>query len=234
MFKSEDGGNSWRKLPVSSLSPFIYCMQVSHDDPNIVFAGTESGVLRSLDAGESWSLINGNEPIHPAVTVFRDPRHANVLYAGTRRKGVFKTENGGDTWFAASAGLYFDENEFVDILAGTVSPVRPDIVFLTTGRWQYLGVYKSTDAGQRWSRSSDSLERQEVTSIVVHPKAPNIVFIGSKVGVYKSNDEGKNWGPINSGLTVLDVRTLALESHGGNVLYAGTMGGGVFRYNSTE
>jgi photosystem II stability/assembly factor-like uncharacterized protein len=126
-----------------------------------------------------------------------------IIFAGTASGGLWKTTDGGETWKAI-----FDKQSSVCIGDVAVSQANPDIVWVGTGEHNPRnsvawgdGVYKSTDGGNTWMhmglRDSHSIGR-----IAIHPKNPDIVYVGvlghiwapnKERGVYKTIDGGKNW-----------------------------------------
>src|SRR5207248_8075825 len=92
-----------------------------------------------------------------------------------------------------------------------VAPSDPNIVWLGTGENNPRnsvsygdGVYKSTDGGKTWK--SMGLEKTfQIGKVVVHPKDPNIVYVGAlgrlygsseDRGLYKTTDGGQTWNKI--------------------------------------
>jgi hypothetical protein len=94
--------------------------------PITLYAGTDSGVLKSTDSGSTWEVINtGLANLNVRALIF-DPTRPNILYAGTKG-GVFKSENGGENWNALNAGL---TNTLVYALA--VDPAAPNTLYAGT------------------------------------------------------------------------------------------------------
>jgi hypothetical protein len=85
-----------RSYPVSSIA------LDSHDTTGATAYATVMGfgvghVLKTADAGASWTDITGDLPDSPADSVIVDPNDSNVIYVGTDI-GVFQTLNGGTNW----------------------------------------------------------------------------------------------------------------------------------------
>jgi photosystem II stability/assembly factor-like uncharacterized protein len=85
-----------RSYPVSSIA------LESHDPTGATAYATVMGfgvghVLKTTDAGASWTDITGDLPDAPADSVIVDPNDSNVIYVGTDI-GVFQTLNGGTNW----------------------------------------------------------------------------------------------------------------------------------------
>jgi photosystem II stability/assembly factor-like uncharacterized protein len=103
---SYDGGQSWSTTQASTHNNGNPPALALHPlDSDIILLGTwGSGILKSMDAGETWSTVNtGLANLHVNALTF-DPRHPEVVYAGTD-SGVFLSQNGGDSWTAVHDGL---------------------------------------------------------------------------------------------------------------------------------
>jgi photosystem II stability/assembly factor-like uncharacterized protein len=149
-----------------------------------------------------------------------DPTNADVAWAATGARGVFRTADGGTTW-TAGVGL---ETATIMSLAG--DPSNSSVLYAGTVA---LGVFKSTDGGVSWLTSSIGMDPAErVNALVVDPSRPTVVYAGTNAsGVFVSTDAGATWTLHNTGLLMKTVQTLAIASDGSSV-YAGTRGGGVF------
>jgi len=76
LFKSTDGGASWRNLFASS----VYAVAINPQNPSTIYAGTDNGVAQSTDSGESWTPIPGAPGRIRLLTL--DPQDPNTVYAG--------------------------------------------------------------------------------------------------------------------------------------------------------
>jgi photosystem II stability/assembly factor-like uncharacterized protein len=192
--------------------------------PATLYAGGNSGVFKSLDAGADW--VPAGTGLAPNVTIALaiNPINSNVLYAGTSFAGVFKTINGGGSWITKTAGL---TNTYVTALA--INPLTPATVYAGTS----AGVFRSTNGGNHWSPIGNGLSGGYVQVLLVHPLTPTIVYaaINPLNGVFRSTDGGSTWSPANSGLPDV-VFSLLVDPARPNVVYAGT-GGRVYRSTDT-
>jgi photosystem II stability/assembly factor-like uncharacterized protein len=127
-----------------------------------------------------------------------------VYYFGATGGGIWKTDDGGTTWFNVSDG--FLKVGIVGALA--VAESDPNVIYAGTGeaciRGNTMpgeGIYKSEDAGKTWKYIGLG-EAQTVSEIVVHPRDENLVYAAvfghafgpnPERGVYRSTDGGKSW-----------------------------------------
>ncbi len=234
IYKTTDGGVNWVEVfddqPVQSIG----ALAVSETDPNVIWAGTGEGKIRShislgegvyksVDAGETWELVGlvetGRIPrivIHPT-----DPDVVLVCalghsYGPQRERGVFRTDNGGDTWDHV---LFVDENTGCSDLA--MDPSNPNVVF--AGTWQleihtwgrFSGgpggaLHVSRDGGSTWTRlEGRGLPTKPVgkVAVAVSPSNPQKVYAMFETGdgipwdgkptedgqVWSSSDGGRFW-----------------------------------------
>jgi len=176
-------------------------------------------------AGSAYAQRGGGPPAGPQPTQpVREPRFEyvgptsagriaaaaavtgkpGVYYAGAASGGVWKSTDGGVTWKPT-----FDTQTSQAIGALAVSQSNPEVVWAGTGEAWVIrdmdmmgdGIYKSTDAGETWTRMGLE-ETGRIGTIVIHPTNPNIVLacaLGRATGpqkergVYRTEDGGKTW-----------------------------------------
>jgi S1-C subfamily serine protease len=130
----------------------------------------------------------------------------SCYYAATASGGLLKTVNNGSTF-----DHQFDRQATVSIGAVAVAPSNKSIVWVGTGEANPRnsvsygdGVYKSTDGGKSWKNMGLGKSYQ-IGKIVIHPKNPDIVYVGvlgrlygpsEERGLYKTSDGGKTWQRI--------------------------------------
>ena len=109
LFRSENRGQSWRKVALSGKHQAVDVMTVTPhpgDAGTIYLATHEAGVLKTTDGGRSWSEINtglGGRDVHGLAI---DPNAPDKLHALVRDKGegVYRTTNGGQRWVRVDDG----------------------------------------------------------------------------------------------------------------------------------
>jgi photosystem II stability/assembly factor-like uncharacterized protein/phosphoribosyl-AMP cyclohydrolase len=197
--------------------------------PGTVYAGTATqGVLKSVDAGESWSVANaGLRAVEVRALAF-DPTSPDTIYAGgytlagvsaiPSGYGVFKSTDGGVSWQPMNSGL-----TSLAVSALAVHPFDADTVYVGT----LEGVFKTIDGGATWSLSTAGY----VACLAVHPAFPQVVYAGIAGGsLLMTTANGGSWFRAGTDPNfVHDVTALALHPTDPNIAYAGTWGGGVWK-----
>lgn len=201
VFKSEDGGGSWRPLTIASNGTRVDSLAITAQEPETVYAGTGGGVFKSTDGGASWQAANsglfGKESAQErqhrldegyVYALVVDPRDSDTVYAGTWIRGLLKTMNGGASWqrlaFRSVGPVVLDPNDPETIYVGLVG------AFVGRGRAE-SGVSKSTDGGRTWQPAG--LSGTNVDALAVDPKHADILYAGTAEGLLKSSDGGNTW-----------------------------------------
>lgn len=209
VYKTTDGGVHWAAMfdeqPVQSIG----ALAVSESDPNVVWAGTGEGKIRShisvgqgvyksMDAGATWKLMGlektGRIPrlvVHP-----RNPDIALVCalghsYGDQPERGVYRTIDGGATWTQV---LFVDQKTGCSDIA--MDPSNPGVLF--AGMWQFeihtwgrrsggpgSGLFVSRDGGATWTRlTGNGLPAGPVgkVAVAISRSNPNRVYAMFETG----------------------------------------------------
>jgi photosystem II stability/assembly factor-like uncharacterized protein len=159
-----------------SLPDGIYPLSLSLDGDNGMI-GTGSGLWITTSRGRAWSRVAKL----PVGDVYGQYSAVSVLgrkfIAGSWASGLWRSLDAGQTWHAAEVPR--GDLEFESILAGEAQ----DLVATE------LGVLRSTDDGQSWSRVQGLPDRMTALS-----RKGSIYWAGSWRGnVFKSDDGGRTW-----------------------------------------
>ena len=102
VYKSTDGGMTWRRIVSGLLDLTVRDVVVDLFDPNTVYAGTEGGVYRSSNGGEDWGgfPLPGSGAGITAIVIDRNSCNTiglpcQKIYAASESVGVFRSTNGG-------------------------------------------------------------------------------------------------------------------------------------------
>ena len=171
VYKSTDGGSSWTNVGLKA-SEHIGMIAVHPKNSNIVWvaaygplwsSGGERGIYKTTDGGTTWRrVLNVSE--HTGFNeVHLDPRNPNILFAtahqrrrhvhtyvsGGPESGLWKSEDGGETWSEVKNGIPGGDKGRLSL---AISPVNPDLHYLMV---EGHGTYRSTNRGASYSKRSD-------------------------------------------------------------------------------
>ncbi|WP_334056418.1 WD40/YVTN/BNR-like repeat-containing protein [Polaribacter sp. P097] len=127
------------------------------------------GLLKSTDQGKTWQNMGLTDSHHVSRIVI-NPNNVNEvvvgvighLYSSNAERGIFKTTDGGKTW----AKTLFVNND-TGIIDVAFAPENFNIMYAASWErerkaWNFDGdgsnsaIYKSTDAGNTWTKVSDN------------------------------------------------------------------------------
>jgi photosystem II stability/assembly factor-like uncharacterized protein len=259
VWKTTDAGASW--LPVSDRDfavASIGDVAVSLSDPTIVYVGTGSdglrsnvsigrGVYRSGDAGQNWQFT-GLREVGQIGAVRIHPTNPEIVYVAANgnvfrnnpERGIFKTTDGGRTW--RKVLFVSDSTGAADV---ELAPGNPNIVYAVMSRaerkpWTIIsganegGIYKSTDAGETWTRLTNGLPSGLIGkgNIGVTDANPNRLYLLYEAkpggGLYRSDDAGASWTLVNTQASLITrpfyYTTLTADPTNADVVYAAAEG----------
>jgi photosystem II stability/assembly factor-like uncharacterized protein len=210
IFESRDGGTRWRAVHVSVVYRQVTSIAVDPLHPQTLYAGADSGVIKSLDGGRSWRMANAAMGGHSrdrdymqVTALLVDPRDSRTVYATTDCAGVFKSTDGGHSWASGNADL---KPRCGWSYALALDPRTSRIVYAAD---QVRGVLKSLDGGARWHTSNVGLSLTSISSLAVDPQSPRTVYASAgPLGLFKSSDGGARWRQLASGPHSVDAVAL--------------------------
>ena len=205
VFRSDDGGSTWRELKgVHGKS--IRALAIAPSDHNTLVIGALDGIFRSRDGGAHWERISpenhlaieNHSSLRNFVSVAIDPQDPDTIYAGTRHL-PWKTTNGGTTWHNLKEGILDDS----DVFSIIIDPKVPSRVYASA----CSGIYKSDNAAELFHRVQ-GLPHSAIRTRVLKqdPQRSAIVYAGTTGGLWKTVDGGARWTLVTaSDVIVNDV-----------------------------
>ncbi|HWM95192.1 MAG TPA: hypothetical protein VN493_30840 [Thermoanaerobaculia bacterium] len=161
IFKTTDGGLTWKQLP-STDNPFFHYVNdlvVSPKDPRRVYAATRTGVWRSRDGGRTWSRVLAPK-VHGGCLdlALRTDRATDALLAscGTRKGTAVVWSNPAAERRGGWEKVLTEPGMGRTSLA--IAPSDQDVVYALAStnasgnhQWGLLAVFRSDDGGRSWS-----------------------------------------------------------------------------------
>lgn len=212
VYRSIDGGASWTQVLFVAPTAGAIDLAIDPSNPDRIYAaiwehystatqwvagGTNSGIWRSDDGGDTWSLLsNGLPASSPAIgriglaIAASSPQTVYALHLDDPGSliGIYKTTNGGNGWFRvdtpggaqqstfAGYGYYFGQIR--------VDPADAQTVYLLDVYWA-----RSTDGGATYTNFTSGLHVDHHDLVIL----PGRLYMGNDGGFYRSTDGGGAW-----------------------------------------
>ncbi len=88
LYKTTDHGKTWTSIVNNLPAEPINVIREDHNNPNLLFVGTDFGVYASIDGGQNWTKFMNGMPTNPAYDMVIHPRE-NELVVATHGRGIF-------------------------------------------------------------------------------------------------------------------------------------------------
>ncbi|HKJ07353.1 MAG TPA: hypothetical protein VJ970_07810, partial [Flavobacteriaceae bacterium] len=231
VFKSFDAGVTWNQTGVNpSNTPYLMSNIYIHpNNSNILWLSTSSGLLKSTDAGNSWTLKQSGNIIDLKLK----PGDPNVIYCVTN-DDFYKSTDAGENFTKITSNLPTSSGRFVI----DVTEANPEVVYLLSAKTQqeeyvYQGLYKSVDSGDTFTKTANTVDILESNqawfdlALAVSDTNENELYTGC-LNIWKSTSGGASFTKLNSwsvhdeAFTHADIHYLEFFN---NELFAGTDGG---------
>ena len=235
--KSYDGGRTWHQrnggITVRTGSSGedipIFSVTIDPGNPDHVWCGTQysRGIFLSVDGGDNWTQKD-NGIVEDAEISFRGfaihPRNSDTVLAAAEisteyqgltfnktRGVIYKTVDGGDTWYEVWRGDNLARVLLYDYL-------HPDTLYCSTGifdREAYnsdgatmdpggVGILRSYDGGETWTPVNQGIDNLYTGYLEMHPENPLILYAAagchtyhSGLGsIYRTTDGGDHWTSV--------------------------------------
>jgi photosystem II stability/assembly factor-like uncharacterized protein len=231
IYESTDGGNTWHRLEFISMFDYrchaisFHPLQQGRIYVTVSEQGSKNGIWRSTDGGQLWEhLANGL----PAADLFDRtslaiaPSNPDVLYAlaadgDSGVLGLFRTDNGGDTWQAVhgtgftyqrmTVGGFADQLERQMTYNNTIAvhPTNPDHIVCGG-----VDIHLSTDGGRTWTDVTNwdkplgdpNYAHADQHALLMPASPPGRVYAVNDGGMDVSDDGGQTWTNRSNGLMV--------------------------------
>jgi len=195
-------------------------------------------LFRTTDFGASWSEASRPPAFHTGERLGRSlrkvfwltPGHADepgVWYAGGTPQGLFRSEDGGDTWAPVDGWndhpMWETWSEYPEENTPDGSMLHSVIVDPRDADHLYLGlsaggVFESTDGGKDWTTLNENVEAvflpepdadygHDPHCVRLHPADPDRLYQQNHCGIYRLDRPGTRWERIGDEMprTVGDI-----------------------------
>lgn len=245
VYRSEDGGDSWRHLGLEE-TRHTGKVVIHPTDPDVVFVGAlgnlwapsaDRGVYRSTNGGNSWEKVLFVDDFTGVIDMAIDSRDPNTIYAATYQRlrrawgfngggpgsGIWKSTDGGDNWIRLEGGLPEGDKGRIGV---AISESNPDVLMalVESADSEAQGVYRSENGGLFWERvNSQNIRPMYYSHIFIDPTNDERVYTLATRS-FVSEDGGRSFESIASAPTYdvgvhADHHSLWIDPTDANHLY---------------
>jgi photosystem II stability/assembly factor-like uncharacterized protein len=208
VFKTTDGGKSWRKVLFRNDSTGITDLEIDPKNPQTLYAafweayrepwklvsgGAGSGIFKSTDGGEHWTEITRNPGLPKGIIgnigITASPVKEGRLWAIIEADsgGVFRSDDAGATWTRLNTERKLRQRAwyYTRIFA---DPKNENGVYVTN-----VGFFRSTDGGKTYKPIS--VPHGDNHDLWIAPNDPKRMIESNDGGATVSVDGGETWTP---------------------------------------
>jgi len=205
IFKSIDGGKTWKKtLYINAQtgaiqveldpnnSQIVFATMWEHQEgpwENAKFSGTNSGLYKSTDGGETWNKITKGLPGASdglgRVWVTTSLSNSQRMYAMVSAKnngGIYRSDDAGESWNLVHTNRRLLGRDI------QVHPNNENIVFIAN-----VASYRSDDAGETWTSIKGAPGGDDYQRLWINPLQPKIRLFSADQGAVITVNGGKTW-----------------------------------------
>ncbi len=225
LFKSVDGGTTWKKLtkglPTAEQGLGRIGFSIAPSDNNRMYATVDSkqeaGFYRSDDAGESWYKLTDDERIWGRGSDFAEckvhPTNANIVYSAN--VVTWRSEDGGKNWKGMRGAPGGDDYHRI-----WINPLHPEIMLLIADQGALITV-NNGDSFSSWYNQPTA----QFYHVSTDNAFPYNVYGGQQesgsVGIASRGNDGQitnsNWHPVS----VEEYGYVAADPLDANIIYGG-------------
>jgi photosystem II stability/assembly factor-like uncharacterized protein len=223
IFRSEDGGEHWRPLPVTVRFPDVTVAPGANPAKRVlglaihpgqrgeIYGAVEvGGIIRSLDGGEHWENMSHGQYVNDDTVDMHGVivgRWRSGMVMAIGRAGLFTSTDQGAHW--ASARL-----EPLNVKGQTYcrdireTPGDPRTIWVAAGanfQSDVGALFRSRDGGSNWARVDMGVKPQTTMfALAFDERQPRRMYCATSGGeVFASGDGGRSWAerPLPEGAT---------------------------------
>ena len=202
VYRSVDNAETWINVSLSqNFDGGITALEIHPNNPDIVFAGSGDFLLKSIDAGNNWTLVMAINNLQANEILILPNSPDTILLAGNA--GLYRSTDAGNNWSQVFNQRSYD-------LKARVS--NSDTLYLVKNNpsLNLCEFFSSSDAGVSWQQqtlgwhsSTDAGRNDGGARLAVTAANPDRIYaylIGESktgdtgyIGLYRSDDGGQSW-----------------------------------------
>ncbi len=206
VFRTKDGGKTWEKILSRGDKAGAVDLALDPTNPSIIYAalwqivrkpwtfesgGTDSGIFKSTDGGDTWTDISHNAGLPRGILgrigITVSPANPDRLWAIVEAEdgGVYRSDNAGKSWAKVNEQRNLRQRAwyYTRIYA---DPQNPESVYVLN-----TGFYRSSDGGRTFQNIS--VPHGDNHDLWIAPNDPARMIESNDGGANVSFNSGRTW-----------------------------------------
>ena len=211
VYLSTDGGQNWKHVIAKDENTGGSDVEIDPANPDVVYAsmwearegpwednnvynGTNGGLFKSTDGGNTWKQLKGGLPqdlaqIYVAIAPSDSRRLYATLAAASGKLSVYRSDDAGENWAQATT----DPRSSGRIGGGDlpipkVDPKNPDLVYVAS-----TVTMRSSDGGKTWMSFRGAPGGDDYQNLWINPNNGKIILLVSDQGAIVTVNGGDSW-----------------------------------------
>lgn len=206
VFKSTDGGKSWRQTLTNDATAGVFDLTVDPDNPEVLYASlyvpasspstpdakemkANSLIYKSTDEGSSWRPLASKglpEDGRGRLGIVVAPGTQGKRLYAVINQGFYRSDDAGETWTQSTKDPRIVGNEYFSRIF--VDTKNPNILYVAQ-----TSLYRSLDGGRTFEAYVGAPSGDDFHLLWIDPNNPNRLLLGVDQGAVLSVDAGKTW-----------------------------------------
>jgi len=208
VFRTTDGGKSWEHVLKVSANTGATDLSMDPTNPRILYAamwnhgrkpwfihsgGTDGGIYKSTDGGDSWKKLTGGLPemigkIGVDVSASNPERIYAIIEAEPEKGGLWRSDDSGESWSLINGHRVLHSRAWYYIHI-TADPVDEDTVYVLN-----VPMMKSVDGGKTWIKMTTP--HSDHHDHWINPHNNKNMINANDGGATVTFDGGETWSSI--------------------------------------
>ncbi|HLF30985.1 MAG TPA: hypothetical protein VI566_08155 [Xanthomonadales bacterium] len=208
VYRTSDGGKAWEQVLKVNADTGATDLVMDPSNPRILYAamwhhgrkpwfiqsgGTDGGIFKSTDGGDSWQKLEGGLPamigkIGIAIPAANPERVYAIIEAEKNKGGLWRSDDAGKTWALINGHRVLHTRAWYYIHINA-DPLDQDTVYVLN-----TGLMKSIDGGKNWELISTP--HGDHHDQWINPQNSRNIINGNDGGATITFDGGKTWSSI--------------------------------------